>query len=95
MAVTVKSITLWRSEVDNRPGVLAGALGPLADAGANLRVARAYRFPADESRGARREWRHRVDQVGDLADPGPAGGGELGRRALAVSHRDGNAPGQG
>lgn len=52
MAVTVKSITLWRSEVDNRPGVLAGALGPLADAGANLRVAMAYRFPGDESRGA-------------------------------------------
>lgn len=52
MAVSVKSITLWRAEVDNRPGTLAGALGPLAEAGASLRVAMAYRFPGNESRGA-------------------------------------------
>jgi len=52
MAVTVKQITLWRAEVDNRPGTLAGALGPLAEAGANLKVVMAYRFPGDESRGA-------------------------------------------
>ena len=32
-----------------------------------------------------RERRHRVEQVGDHADARPAGGGELGRRALAVS----------
>ncbi len=52
MAVSVKSITLWRAEVDNRPGTLAGALGPLAESGASLRVAMAYRFPGNESRGA-------------------------------------------
>lgn len=52
MAVSVKSITLWRSEVQNRPGMLAAALGPLAEAGADLRVVMAYRFPGDESRGA-------------------------------------------
>lgn len=52
MAIRVKSITLWRSEVQNRPGMLAAALGPLAQAGANLRVVMAYRFPGDESRGA-------------------------------------------
>jgi hypothetical protein len=52
MAVTVKKITLWRSEVANRPGTLASALGPLAQAGANLRVVMGYRFPGDETRGA-------------------------------------------
>ncbi|MEO8349285.1 MAG: hypothetical protein ABI610_10265 [Acidobacteriota bacterium] len=52
MAVSVKSITLWRAEVDNRPGTLAGVLGPLAESGASLRVAMAYRFPGNESRGA-------------------------------------------
>jgi hypothetical protein len=52
MAVSVKAITLWRAEVDNRPGTLARALGPLAESGASLRVAMAYRFPGNESRGA-------------------------------------------
>jgi hypothetical protein len=52
MAMSVKKITLWRSEVANRPGTLAGALAPLAQAGADLRVVMAYRFPGDETRGA-------------------------------------------
>jgi hypothetical protein len=52
MPVTVKKITLWRSEVANRPGMLASALGPLAQAGADLKVVMGYRFPGDETRGA-------------------------------------------
>jgi hypothetical protein len=52
MAVSVKRITLWRREVANRPGILAGTLAPLAEAGADLRVVMVYRFPGDESRGA-------------------------------------------
>jgi hypothetical protein len=52
MAVTVKRIALWRSEVPNRPGMLAGALAALSQAGADLEVVMAYRFPGDESRGA-------------------------------------------
>jgi hypothetical protein len=52
MAMTMKRITLWRSEIANRPGALAGALSALAKAGANLKVVMAYRFPGDESRGA-------------------------------------------
>ena len=52
MAVTVRKITLWRSEVPNRPGMLAGDLAALAQAGADLKVVMAYRFPGDESRGA-------------------------------------------
>lgn len=51
-SVTVKSITLWRVEVDNRPGTLARVLEPLAQAGADLKVAMAYRFPGNETRGA-------------------------------------------
>ena len=49
MALSVKRITLWRTEVDNRPGVLAKVLGPLADAGADLQVVMGYRFPGNES----------------------------------------------
>ena len=52
MAVTVKKITLWRSEVENKPEVLARTLKPLADAGASLQVIMAYRFPGEPTRGA-------------------------------------------
>ncbi|HEY3172564.1 MAG TPA: hypothetical protein VGK86_08310 [Thermoanaerobaculia bacterium] len=52
MAVRVKQITLWRSEVPNRPGALAGMLGPIAEAGGNLKVVMGYRLPGDESRAA-------------------------------------------
>jgi hypothetical protein len=52
MAVTVKRITLWRSEIENKPGMLAQTLKPLADAGASLQVVMAYRFPGEPTRGA-------------------------------------------
>ncbi len=52
MAVSVKKITLWRSEVANKPGVLAATLKPLADAGANLRVVMGYRYPGREAKAA-------------------------------------------
>ena len=42
MAVTVRKITLWRVEVDNRPGALAGKLEPLAQLGADLQVVMGY-----------------------------------------------------
>lgn len=38
MPVTVKKLLLWRSEVENKPGVLAGVLQPLSTAGADLQV---------------------------------------------------------
>lgn len=44
MAVAVKKATLWRKEVENRPGELASALEPLAQAGADLRVVMGYRY---------------------------------------------------
>jgi predicted amino acid-binding ACT domain protein len=52
MALTVKEITLWRREIDNRPGMLAEVLGPVATAKTDVEVLMAYRFPGDESRGA-------------------------------------------
>jgi hypothetical protein len=44
MAVTVKKVTLWRSDVKNKPGVLGKSLHPLALAGANLQVVMGYRY---------------------------------------------------
>jgi hypothetical protein len=52
MALSVKRITLWRAEVENRPGVLAGSLEPLAQAGADLRLVMGYRYPQAPERSA-------------------------------------------
>ncbi|MCC6858809.1 MAG: hypothetical protein IT158_09615 [Bryobacterales bacterium] len=52
MAVTVKNITLWRKEVENKPGVLAQTLEPFAAQGADLQVLMGYRFPGNENMGA-------------------------------------------
>lgn len=52
MAVTIREITLWRREIDNQPGALAGVLEPLARAGVDVHVLMAYRYPGNESRGA-------------------------------------------
>jgi ACT domain-containing protein len=43
MAVTVRKAILWRSEVDNHPGMLANTLQPLSEAGTDLQVVMAYR----------------------------------------------------
>lgn len=42
MAVTIKKAVLWRREVENRPGVLADALGHFASAGTDLKVVLGY-----------------------------------------------------
>jgi hypothetical protein len=52
MAVTVRSIKLWRKEVENRPRELANTLGPLVAAGADFQVLMGYRFPGNESKAA-------------------------------------------
>jgi hypothetical protein len=49
MAVSVKTITLWRREVDNRSGALAGTLEPLARAGVDLSVLMGYRNPGQST----------------------------------------------
>ena len=52
MPVTVKSISLWRKEVENQVGVLAQTLEPVTKAGANLRVLMGYRYPGDGNKAA-------------------------------------------
>jgi|SRR5215471_4348152 len=52
MAVTVKKAVLWRKEIDNRPGMLADTLGPLAEAGADLQVVMVYRNPGETDKAA-------------------------------------------
>jgi hypothetical protein len=52
MAVTVKKTTLWRAEVENRPGALSGVLAPLAEVGADLQVGMGYRYHDEENKAA-------------------------------------------
>ena len=44
MAVTVKKVTLWRTQVENKPGALSRVLAPLAEAGADLQVVMGYHY---------------------------------------------------
>ena len=46
MAVRIKRIRLWRTEVPSRPGALAEALEPLAQGNADLKVVRVRATPA-------------------------------------------------
>jgi hypothetical protein len=50
MAISVKSITLWRKELQDRPGGLADSLEPLA--GVGLKVVMAYRYPGEPGKAA-------------------------------------------
>jgi len=50
MAVRVRRITLWRKEGENKPGLLAETLEPLAAAGADLHVVMGYRYPGRETK---------------------------------------------
>jgi hypothetical protein len=48
----VKKAILWRREVDKKPGMLANTLHPLSEAGADLQVVMAYRYPGGENKAA-------------------------------------------
>ncbi len=52
MAVAVKKIKLWRTEVENRAGALASTLEPLAQAGADLKIVMGYRLGQTSDRAA-------------------------------------------
>jgi hypothetical protein len=52
MPVTVKSIVLWRKEIENKPAALAGVLEPLANARADLQVVMGYRYPGNQAMAA-------------------------------------------
>jgi hypothetical protein len=44
MAVSVKKVTLWRTEVQNKPGALSSVLAPLAEAGTDLQIVMGYHY---------------------------------------------------
>ena len=52
MPVTVKRITLWRKELENRAGTLAEALEPLSKVGTDLLIVMGYRYPAEHTKAA-------------------------------------------
>jgi hypothetical protein len=52
MAMSVKSIKIWRKEIEDKPGTLAAVLEPLANAGADLQVVMGYRYPAQPAKAA-------------------------------------------
>jgi hypothetical protein len=52
MAVSVKKITLWRREIEDRPGSLARVLAPLAQTGTSLQVVMGYRYPEPTGQAA-------------------------------------------
>jgi hypothetical protein len=49
MAITVKRVSLWRANVDNRPGALARILAGQAAAKASLEVVMGYALPGERS----------------------------------------------
>lgn len=50
MAIRIRKLTLWRTEVAHCPGALATLLDPLAAAGADLQVVMGYRLPGEKTR---------------------------------------------
>ena len=56
MAVTVRKITVWRTEVDNRTGALAQMLEALSAARGSLDVLMGYRIPGQHERAVIEVW---------------------------------------
>jgi hypothetical protein len=56
MAVTVRKITVWRTEVDNRAGALAELLAALTAARGSLDVVMGYRVPGQHERAVIEVW---------------------------------------
>ena len=52
MAISIKKITLWRTEVENKPGALSSVLAPLAEVGADLQVVMGYHYADEENKAA-------------------------------------------
>ncbi len=50
MAVKIKRVELWQTEIRNKPGVLADMLEPLAQTGADLQVVMKYSLPGRSAR---------------------------------------------
>jgi hypothetical protein len=78
MAVTVKRITLWRTEVDNEPGKLAWILAALTAARGSLDVVMGYRIPSQQERAVIEVW--------------PVSGRKLAQAAQGVGLRESDIP---
>jgi hypothetical protein len=50
VAVSIRKLTLWRTEVEHRPGALSELLEPLSAAGADLQIVMGYRIPGQKGR---------------------------------------------
>jgi hypothetical protein len=50
VAVSIRKLTLWRTEVEHRPGALSELLEPLSAAGADLQIVMGYRIPGQKTR---------------------------------------------
>jgi hypothetical protein len=50
MAVTIRRVEIWRTEIRNKPGVLADILEPLAQIGVDLQVVMKYSVPGRSTR---------------------------------------------
>ena len=95
MALSIKKIVLWRKEVENQPGVLAGALASLARAGeieGELDVgarAHEHRAAADEAGGGAVDVpRHDAPDLGVASDQLPDRRAVLRGQTEVVDHRD-------
>ena len=79
----MKKIVLWRKEIENRTGILANALAPLANAGTDIHVVMAFRFPGKESKAAIELYRYGEEVcyrrpgsgIQRVSNPGSAGRG--------------------
>jgi len=52
MSVKIKHITLWRTEVENKPGILARTLEPLVATHVDLAVVMGYRYAGTNEKAA-------------------------------------------
>lgn len=52
MAIIVRTIVLWRKEIENQPGTLASTLEPFASQGADLQIVMGYRYPGNQAKAA-------------------------------------------
>jgi len=78
MAVTVRKITVWRTEVDNRAGALAQLLEALTAARGGLDVVMGYRVPGQHERAVIEVW--------------PVSGKKLSQAAESVGLRPSETP---
>jgi hypothetical protein len=52
METTVRSIVLWRKEIENQPGAMASTLELFASADADLQIVMGYRYPGNQAKAA-------------------------------------------